>query len=215
MDIIKKTYRLVLISAVLLGFNSVSHAIPTLTFGGSLDYNSGAGVLSLNGILLGSQSILATPDLPSSSISLNTTLITSDSAFGVTVGTFGNGSIQIDDNTTAADYLLTGVFTAAQMGGADGNDNGVLSLEFSPTGGTLLNYFSDPSGMLALVFNLGSYAFGEGMFDSSFTGSVNGNIVSGNEVYEPGVLSLLLAGVGLITVSGLYRRWTRSCEQGK
>jgi hypothetical protein len=202
---IKNLHRLLLISAVLLGFSSVTHAIPTLTFSGDITYDSTSGILSLDGALTGSQEIIPAPDFSSSSISLSTTFVDSVSASGVTVGNFGAGSLTIDDMTTGSDFLLTGDFAAAQMGGADGADQGVLTLVFSPTSGTLMSYFSDPSDLFALTLNLSSL-FGEGMFDSSFDGFGNGNITSRKEVYEPGVLSLLVLGVGLIGISGWHRR---------
>mgnify|MGYP001604329974 CR=1 FL=1 len=206
MNNIKNMLRLLLISAVLLGFSSVTHAIPTLSFGGDITYDSGTGLLSLyNGKLQGSQDIIPAPDIPSSSISLSTTFNYSVSALGVTTGYFGAGSVTIDDMTTGSDFLLTGDFATAQSGGADGTGLGVLTLIFSPTGGTLTNYFSDPSDLFALTLNLNP-TFGEFMFENNFSGFGNGNITSRKEVYEPGVLSLLMLGTGLIGISGWRRR---------
>jgi hypothetical protein len=111
----------------------------------------------------------------------------------------------IDDMTTGSDYLLTGDFSSAQMGGINGLDQGVLTLVFSPTSGTLLNYFSDPSDLFALTLDL-STTFGENMFSASFFGVGNGNITS-RDVYEPGVLSLLLMGIGLVGASTMRRLW--------
>jgi len=194
------------IGIALLGLASVANAIPTLTFGGSIGYTASSGLLSLNGSLLSSQSIIPLPNFATSMIQLSTTLSSTFSGSGITIGTFGNGTVSISDNSGG---LLTGAFSLAQMGGLNGGNTGALSLIFSPTGGSLMSYFSNPSDLFALTLNLTS-AFGANMFNTNFTGSGNGNITSRSTptttVSEPGLVSLLIVGLGLLGVSGWHRR---------
>ena len=208
MNNIKNMLRLLLISAVLLGFSSVTHAIPSLTFGANIEYISSTGILSLDGSLIGSTDVTPTPITgSSSSVSLSTTYVpgSSTSSSVDTTGSFGAGSIIVDDMTTGSDYLLTGDFAGAILEGFNGTGIGTLTLAFTPTDGTLMSYFSDPSDLLAFTFNL-SPSFGESMFEADFSGFGNGYIVSRRSVYEPGVLSLLMLGAGLIGISGWHRR---------
>jgi hypothetical protein len=195
-----------IIGIMLLGLASAANAIPTLTFGGSLNYTASNSQLSLNGTLFSSQSIFPAPNFLSSSIQLTTTLTSTFSGSGLTIGTFGNGTVSISDSSGS---LLTGAFNLAQMGGLNGGNQGALSLIFAPTGGSLMSYFSNPSDLFALTLNLTS-AFGANMFNSNFTGSGNGNITSRSTptttVSEPGLVSLLIVGLGLLGVSGWHRR---------
>lgn len=196
---IKKIMRQVLVCAVFLGLSSTAHAVATLSFGGTVDYTS--GLLSVDGQLTGTQSIIPTPDLTSSFVGLSTTFVSETTVSGVTIGTFGGGTILVSDSSGT---LLTGDFSSAQMGGLDGSNQGSLTLVFSPTGGSLFSYFSNPSDLFALTLNLTSN-FGAGMFGSDFSGVGNGNITS-RTIPEPGVLSLLVVGLGLLGVSGWQRR---------
>lgn len=199
---ITKTMRQVLMCAVLVGFSSMAHAVATLSFGGTIDYTSSSGLLTVDGALTGTQSIIPAPDLASSYVQLSTTYLNTINSNGVTVGSFGGGTITVGDISGA---LLIGSFSAAQMGGLDGGNQGSLTLTFSPTGGSLMTYFSNPSDLFALTLNLSSN-FGATMFGSDFSGVGNGNITSRTAVPEPGVLSLLIVGVGLLGVSGWQRR---------
>jgi hypothetical protein len=76
---------------------------------------------------------------------------------------------------------------------------------FAPTGGSLLQYFSNPSDLFALTLNL-STLFGSTMFNYDFTGISNGNVTSRSTVSEPGMVSLLIVGIGLLGISGWHRR---------
>jgi len=190
-----------LIGIVLLGMATAANAVPTLTFGGSIDYTASSGLLTLNGTLFSSSSIFPTPDFSTSTIMLSTTLTSTYNGSGVTIGTFGAGTISISDSSGS---LLTGSFSLAQMGGLDGGNQGALSLIFTPTGGSMLSYFSNPSDLFALTLNL-STLFGSNMFLFDFTGTGNGNITS-RSVSEPGMVSLLIVGLGLLGVSGWHRR---------
>ena len=190
-----------LLGILLLASVSVVHAIPTLSFGGDLNYTAATRSLALNGRLIGSESIVPLPDLTTSTISLISTLTSSMSVSGVTIGQFGAGTISISD---VSGGLLTGSFSALQLAGLDGGDQGSLALQFTPTGGSLLSYFSDPSDLLALTLNL-STGFGSNLFDSDFRAASNGNIISAT-VPEPNAMSLLAVGLCLLGISTCFRR---------
>lgn len=190
-----------LLGMLLLVSVSAVNAIPTLSFGGDLSYTASSGSLALNGKLIGSESILPLPDLTTSTISLISTLTTSMSLSGVTVGLFGAGTISVSD---VSGGLLTGSFSALQLAGLDGGDQGSIGLQFTPTGGSLLSYFSDPSDLRALTFNL-STGFGSTMFYTDFRAASNGNITSAT-VPEPNAVMLLVVGLCLLGISSCFRR---------
>ncbi len=187
---------------VLLGLASAVHAIPTLTFGGNLSYSASAGLLTLNGQLLSSQSLFPAIDFASSTIALSTTFSSSSSTNGVTSGSFVAGTLSISDSSGG---LLSGAFSLAQLAGLNGSNQGALSLFFTPSGGSLSSYFSNPSDLFALTLNL-STPFGANMYSSDFNGIGNGNITSRAAVPEPGVISLLVVGLGLLGITGWHRR---------
>ena len=192
-----------IIGIMLLGLATAANAIPTLTFGGSVTYTSSSQLLTLDGTLFSSQSIFSPIDFSSSNISLSTTLTSTFSGSGITIGTFGSGTVSITDNTGD---LLTGSFNLAQMGGLNGGNQGALTLIFSPASGSLLQYFSNPSDLFALTLNL-STLFGANMYNFDFSGSANGNVTSRTtNVSEPGIVSLLVVGLGLLGISGWHRR---------
>jgi PEP-CTERM motif len=192
----------IMAGVILLGLASAANAIPTLTFGGNLSYTASSGLLTLNGQLLSSQSLFPAIDFASSTIALSTTFSSSTSMNGVTSGSFNAGTLSISDSSGG---LLSGAFSLAQLAGLNGSNQGALSLFFTPTGGSLSSYFSNPSDLFALTLNL-SMPFGTNMYSSNFTGIGNGNITSRTAVPEPGVISLLAAGLGLLGISGWHRR---------
>lgn len=190
-----------LLGMLLLVSASVVHAIPTLSFGGNLTYTAATGSLALDGKLIGSESILQLPDFTSSTVSLITSLTSSMAVGGVTIGMFGAGTISIADSSGG---LLEGSFSAVQLAGLDGGDQGSLGLQFMPTGGSLLAYFTDTSDLLALTLNL-STGFGGAMFATNFSALSNGNVISGS-VPEPNAVLLLALGLFLFGVSAACRR---------
>jgi len=192
----------IITGVILLGLASAANAIPTLNFGGNLSYTASGGLLTLNGQLLSSQSIFPAIDFASSTVMLSTTLSSTSNTNSVTVGNFGAGTLSISDSSGG---LLTGAFSLAQLGGLDSTNQGALSLFFTPGGGSLSSYFSNPSDLFALTLNL-SAPFGANMYSSDFTGIGNGNITSRAAVSEPGIISLLVIGLALFGISGWHRR---------
>lgn len=101
----------------------------------------------------------------------------------------GNGS-----GGTAASPVLTGTLTGLAVVGFDNNNLGILTGYLHPTGGLAIQYFSDPSDVIALDFNL-STTFSQQMYAGSFTGQINGQVEAVPMVPLPAGLPLLLSGL--------------------
>jgi hypothetical protein len=105
----------------------------------------------------------------------------------------GNGS-----GGTATSPVLKGWLSNMQVSGFDGGNTGVLTGYLHPTGGLAYSYFSDPSDVIALDFNL-STDFSSSMYGASFTGQINGQVESAPApVPLPAALPLLLCGLGFL-----------------
>ena len=112
----------------------------------------------------------------------------------------GNGS-----GGTAGAPVLTGTLSNMQVSGFDGGNTGVLTGYLHPTGGLAYSYFSDPSDVIALDFNL-STNFSSAMYGASFTGQINGQVESAPApVPLPAALPLLLSGIGLLGAAAKRR----------
>ena len=104
----------------------------------------------------------------------------------------GNGS-----GGTAGTPVLTGWLSNMQVSGIDAGNTGVLTGYLHPTGGLAYTFFSDPSDVIALDFNL-STNFSPAMYGTSFTGQISGQVESAPApVPLPAALPLLLSGLGL------------------
>ncbi|HEY4446290.1 MAG TPA: hypothetical protein VGN30_18555 [Steroidobacteraceae bacterium] len=115
----------------------------------------------------------------------------------------GNGS-----GGTAAAPVLTGWLSSMQASGIDGSNTGVLTGYLHPTGGLAFSYFSDPSDIIALDFNL-STDFSSLMYQTSFSGQINGQVqAQAAPVPIPATLPLLLSGLGLLGAVKAKRRVT-------
>ena len=115
----------------------------------------------------------------------------------------GNGS-----GGTAATPVLTGWLSNMQASGIDGSNTGVLTGLLHPTGGLAFAYFSDPSDVIALDFNL-STNFSSIMYQSSFSGQINGQVqAQAAPVPISGTLPLLASGLGLLGAAKARRRLT-------
>lgn len=114
----------------------------------------------------------------------------------------GNGS-----GGTASTPVLTGTLSNMQVSGFDGSNTGVLTGYLHPTGGLAYSYFSDPSDVIALDFDL-STNFSAEMYQASFNGQINGQVESAPPVVPlPPALPLLLSGLALIG-GAAFRRQT-------
>ncbi len=112
----------------------------------------------------------------------------------------GNGS-----GGTSASPVLTGTLSNMEISGVDGDNTGVLTGFLHPTGGLAYSYFSDPSDVIALDFNL-STSFGQSMYAASFDGQINGQIEAAPAVPVPATLPLLASGLGVLGVAMRRRR---------
>lgn len=113
----------------------------------------------------------------------------------------GNGS-----GGTAGSPVLTGTLSNMQVSGFDGSNTGVLTGYLHPTGGLAYSYFSDPSDVIALDFDL-STNFSSSMYQASFSGQINGQVESAAPVPIPAALPLLLSGLALFG-GAAFRRQT-------
>ncbi|HEB87149.1 MAG TPA: PEP-CTERM sorting domain-containing protein [Gammaproteobacteria bacterium] len=194
----------------LLAFN-VS-AYPQLTFDGRMTYNlySKSGLLNVEGTLTRSQDISLAPQLQGSIFEFGGQLATTSTNSGVTRATFtglNNGpDLRVVNGDSGSTVLLEGDLTGLLMRGANGSNMGILSAQFSPTGGSLLNEFVVGAKLFAFQLNL-TRNFGPAMFGQGesfgqgefFAGNVDGKLSAPASVSvpEPGVLILLMLGLGL------------------
>lgn len=186
-----------IIGLVLVCAVNSAHAIPTLFFDGNLTYASGSGQLSVNSVLTATTDITPTPEVLGSSLSFSAVLDSVDTTNTyLTTGIFngiGSNSIAVTDGNL--NNLLSGNFSGLKMMGWNGRDTGRVSGVVTATGGTLEPLFG-AGNLIALEFNL-STIFSSTMFDSDFTGLIDGRI-EGQSVPEPGVLAMLGLGLALM-----------------
>lgn len=115
---------------------------------------------------------------------------------------------------TAAAPVLAGWLSNMQASGIDGGNTGVLTGYLHPTGGLAFAYFSDPSDVIALDFNL-STNFSSLMYQSSFAGQINGQVqAQAAPVPIPATLPLLLSGLALLGAVKARRRPSGDCNEG-
>lgn len=113
----------------------------------------------------------------------------------------GNGT-----GGTASTPVLTGTLSNMQVSGFDGGNTGVLTGYLHPTGGLAYSYFSDPSDVIALDFDL-STNFSSTMYQASFLGQINGQVESAPPAVPiPAALPLLLSGLALIGGAAFRRQ---------
>lgn len=227
-----RSYRrlLALAAGSLLALPAGAASLPDYFFNGPVSYDAGSGTLSIatgaGGAEIFSSTGLPSPyavipttqpnsNIPGSEVVLSMNLVSGSvndngtfttAAFSTASGYqaalyLGNGS-----GGTATTPVLTGTLSGLQVGGLDGNNYGELTGYLHPTGGLAYAYFSDPSDVIALNFNL-STSFSGTMFASSFSGQINGQIESTTAPAPlPPSLWLLGSGLALLGWSGAHRR---------
>ena len=104
---------------------------------------------------------------------------------------------------TSATPVLTGTLSSVQLVGQDGNNAGVLTAYLHPTGGSAISYFSDPSNVIALNFDL-TTTFSASMYQGNFSGQINGQVQSTTPVPLPA--SLWLFGSAAVALLGYAPR---------
>lgn len=197
-----------------------AHAVPTLFFDGDITFTSSdpgiglqsttsmgsLGQLSVTAVLTATQEIDPIPELMGSSLTFSAFLTEVDtSSSSITIGLFAGGAgydfTVIDGNSND---LLLGDFDSMEMLGRNGRDSGRVEGVMSTTDGLLADMFG-AGQLIALVFNIDTF-FGADMFDSSFSGNIDGRIEGeAPAVPAPGVLVLLSFGLVLM---GVIRRRT-------
>ena len=205
-------------------------SVPDYFFNGPVSYDVATGTLSIDtgagGAEIFSSTGLPAPyavipttqpnsNIPGSEVVLSMGLVTGSVSDN---GTFTTASFSTPPSYQAALYLgngsggtattpvLTGTLSGLQVGGLDGNNYGELTGYLHPTGGLAYDYFSDPSDVIALNFNL-STSFSGTMFDSSFTGQINGQVESTTAPTPlPPSVWLLGSGLALLGLGGRPRR---------
>lgn len=191
-------------------FATGASAVPTLNFDGTLDYVASSGALTLTAELSGYQDISVTPTLGGSLMSLSATLDSSSSTplgfgFEEVTGNFIGGTatpdLSIVDGSTV--NLLEADIISLSLVGLSGpglpGTSGTLEGFLTPLSGLLLNDFTNPSSLIALVVNL-DISFSAGMFLQDFSGLTNstgaGNGIQTLPVPEPTIP--LLFGTALV-----------------
>jgi hypothetical protein len=212
-----------------LGWGSMTHAatVADYFFNGPIAYSSSSQTLSVvtgagGAVLFNSTGLPAAYSVTAanqagSEVVMSINLVDSsivDNGFSTTANFFtptgykvelflGNGS-----GGTAATPVLTGWVSSMQASGIDGSNTGVLTGYLHPTGGSAFAYFSDPSNIIALDFNL-STDFSSLMYQSSFSGQINGQVqAQAAPVPIPATLPMLVSGLGLLGATRARRRLT-------
>ncbi len=192
---------------------SSAHAIPTLFFDGDISFDATSGLLSVNSVLTATADIAPAPTLMGSSLDFSAlfTGVDASSPF-FTVGLFGTtAGTDLTVMDGALNTLLTGNFSSLSMKGGNGFSSGLVSGLFSSNGGGLQTEFG-LGNLIALEFNL-TTNFSATMFDSNFTGGIDGRI-EGKEavdVPEPAMPALLALGmllVGFVNRAGIKRQFS-------
>lgn len=197
--------------AVLLGTSQAVQAVPTYYFDGQLVFDAGTGALDITAVITDSADLSVTPVYTGSSVEFHATFSSASDSGGVTTGDFtGAGGTDFSFVGGDATVLLDGSIISLSILGADGNDFGVLTGEVTPTGGSTLSDFSDPSSVFSLVLNLDT-VFSATMFESSFTGHVDGRLeaVPTTPSELPVPAAIWLFGSGLLGLVGVARRRDR------
>jgi len=189
--------------------------VPDYYFNGPISFDASNGILSVAtgvggaelfqssglpanysvnaGNELGSEVVLSMNLVPNSIVDngYSTTASFSTASNYLAALYLGNGS-----GGTSGSPVLTGTLSDLQVSGIDGNNAGVLTGYLHPTGGLAYSYFSDPSDVIALDFDL-STNFSATMYAAAFSGQINGQVESVAAVPLPSTWPLLVSGLGL------------------
>jgi len=186
---------------------SSAYAVPTLFFDGEISFRS--GFLNVDSVLTATQDI-ASPELIGSSFDFTALLTNVDATSSfLTIGNFGTTSVTdltVTDGNSIE--LLTGNFESLQMKGGNGFGIGLVTGVINSTGGTLENEFGI-GNLIAFEFNL-STTFSAEMFDSLFTGDIDGRVIGEEKINVPEPTPLALLALGLMLVG--FIKHSRSAQ---
>lgn len=183
---------------------SSAHAIPTLFFDGTINYQTNNAVLLVSASLTQTVDITPAPTLLGSSMVFSALFDNvenlSGACFFCAASTKGNFVSNGQDDLTIIDgdgvtVLLTAKFNSLSLEGSNGGDRGEIVGLLDATGGSLMSIFNS-SNLFALQLGLNT-TFSSTMYDSEFFGIIDGNIES-RSVSEPPLLALL--GIGMLIV---------------
>lgn len=210
------------IALVLAMMTSSAQAIPTLFFdgndnnGGGINYTTGGpdNILNVSGSLLETDDVVTPVNLIGSTIEFSALFLDFETIAGV--GFFGVDSTKgnfigdpLADDLTIFDgdgvLLLTANFDSLTIEGENGSSQGGIFAILSATDGLLMSSF-DNSNLFALQLNL-TTTFSDAMFESDFSGDIDGSIQGTASVPEPGMLALLSLG---LLITGFARKSRRS-----
>jgi len=190
---------------------SSAQAIPTLFFDGDINYDVTSGLLSVDSVLTATADIGSAPALLGSSLDFSVLFDSVDASSSLyTVGLFGTSAgtdLMVVDG--AANPLLTGNFDNLKMLGGNSFSSGLVLGLLNANGGDLQTEFG-LGNLIALEFNL-TTTFSATMFDSSFSGGIDGRIegeaVSVPEPTMPALLALGVLFIGFANRAGIRRQF--------
>lgn len=186
---------------------SSAQAIPTLMFNGDINFNSTTNILNVTSELFHAENTSTTVNLSNSTLTFDATLTSVTSALGFFSSTIGNFSGITGNDLTIIDgdgiTLLTADFSSLGLEGFDGEDSGIISGALTATGGSLINDFNT-SDLFALQLNMDT-VFSNLMFESNFTGQVNGDL-KGHAANVPEPTTMVLLCLGLLMIGFVHTR---------
>jgi hypothetical protein len=180
---------------------SSAYAIPTMFFDGAINYDVSTGKIQVTSSLVDTIDIVPAPNLTGSSLDFSAILNSVDTSSSYyTIGTF-NGVAGDDLSVIDGDLnsLLTGEFLSLQMRGGNTFTSGLVTGVINATGGTLQTEFGT-GNLIALELNL-TTSFGANMFETSFSGNIDGRLEGRTaSVPEPTIIALLGFGLAFIGI---------------
>jgi len=209
---------LLLAATLLLGIARPAQSVSTLFVDGDLGFSTATAQMQIDGVLTAAAGLVPTPVLAGSQFLLAASFLGVSSHGGITTATFGTAPAVPDvmliggDNT----LLLAGELQSLSAMGVNGIDSAVLTGELAPTGGSLMQTFANPTGLMELQLDL-SAPFRSGIFNQDFSGHINGRLESLESFTEP--VPLVATSIpepatwGLMTV-GLLGLWALPLRRG-